>query len=117
MNKYNAKKTEIDGVVFHSKKEAERYAELKLCMHARGDDKVDVLELQPKFLLQEGFIDNNKTKHRPIYYIADFRIKYADGREVVEDVKASKEFTTGIYKIKKKMLLYRHRDIIFKEIY
>ena len=117
MNKYHAKKTIIDGITFHSKKEANHYAELKLCMRAKGDDKVIGLEVQPKFLLQEGFTDNDGVKHRPIYYIADFKIKYADGKEVIEDVKASKKFTTGVYKLKKKMLLHRYKDIVFREVY
>ena len=34
MNKYNAKKTELDGIVFDSRKEAGRYAELKLLERA-----------------------------------------------------------------------------------
>jgi hypothetical protein len=94
MNKYNAKKTEIDGVIFHSKKEANRYAELKLLMHARGDDKIIEIELQPKFPI----VVNGK---KICTYIADFRIVYADRRIVIEDVKG---FKTSIYKLKKKLV-------------
>lgn len=95
MNKYNAKKTEVDGIVFDSKKEADRYCELKLCMHAKGDDKVIDLKLQPKFVC------NVYGKHVCNYY-ADFKITYANMRVVYEDVKGVK---TPVYKLKKKLVL------------
>lgn len=94
MNKYNAKKTEVDGIVFHSKKEAKKYAELKLCMHARGNDKVVNLELQPKF---PCVVKGKKI----CTYIADFRIEYANGKIVYEDVKGVR---TPVYKLKKKLV-------------
>ena len=94
MNKYNAKKTKVDGIIFHSTKEAERYVELKLCMHARGNDKVIDLELQPKFPIE---INGKKI----CTYIADFKITYADERIVYEDTKG---FKTDVYKLKKKLV-------------
>lgn len=94
MNKYHAKKTEIDGITFHSKKEANHYAELKLCMRAKGDDKVVGLEMQPKF---ECVVSGKKICN----YFADFRIEYADGRIVIEDVKGVK---TPVYRLKKKLV-------------
>lgn len=48
MNKYNAKKAEIDGITFDSKKEARRYAELKLLL--RGGEIRD-LRLQVEYEL------------------------------------------------------------------
>ena len=47
-SKYNAQPTEVDGIRFHSKKEAERYQALKL-MEKAGE--IWDLELQPKFPL------------------------------------------------------------------
>lgn len=95
MNKYNAIKTEVDGVIFHSKKEANRYDELMLCKKAKNlEDRVVELELQPNF----PCVVNGK---KVCLYIADFRIEYGDGRTVIEDVKG---FRTGIYKIKKKLV-------------
>ena len=51
-SKYNARKTEIDGIKFDSAKEAARYAELKLL---RDAGKIKDLQLQVPFVLQEGF--------------------------------------------------------------
>ncbi len=94
MNKYNARKTVVDNITFDSKKEANRYAELKMCMLARGNDKVVDLELQPKY----PCVVNGK---KVCTYIADFKITYADGSVVVEDVKGMR---TAIYRLKKKLV-------------
>lgn len=112
--KYHNKFTTVDGIKFHSCKEANRYEELKLL--ERGH-VIKELELQPEFLLQEGYEYQGK-KVRAIKYLADF--KYYDTEKkkyIVEDVKASKNFTTDVYKLKKKLLLYKYRDINFIEIY
>lgn len=47
-SKYNAQKTVVDGIEFHSRKEAERYSELKKLLKA---GEISHLELQPKFYL------------------------------------------------------------------
>ncbi len=116
-NKYNvgtSKKSKdertVDGHVFMSKKEAERYKILKEKI-VKGEIKG--LEIQPEFILQIGFIDFNGKKHRPIKYIADF--KYYDNKThktIVEDVKG---WRTEVYKIKKKLFLYSYSQYIFLE--
>lgn len=90
MNKYSAVKTEIDGVVFASKKEARRYQELKLLQKAK---KIHMLELQPKFP-----IVINKVK--VCTYIADFEYM-ENGFRIIEDVKGMK---TPVYRLKKKLV-------------
>ena len=111
MNKYHNKKTIIDGIRFDSKKESERYAELKLLERAK---KIKKLVLQPEFILQCGFKDGMGDKHRPITYRADFQyIDTENGFTVVEDVKGMR---TEVYKIKKKMFLYGYQDLVFSEI-
>lgn len=50
--KYKNKKITIDGITFDSKKEAQRYSELKIL--ERGG-KISQLVLQPRFELQESF--------------------------------------------------------------
>jgi hypothetical protein len=97
MTKYHSKKTQIDGIVFDSRKEANRYAELKLLQRCGA---IRDLKLQPTYLLQEGFKKNGKT-YRKIEYKADF--EYFDirqGKVIVEDVKGVK---TEVYKLKKKL--------------
>jgi hypothetical protein len=108
MNKYNARKTVIDGIKFDSKKEAARYCELKILLQA---GEITDLELQPEYILQDAFIKNGK-KYRAIKYRADFRYKDY-GKIVVEDVKGMR---TPVYKIKKKMFEYRYRDLELKEV-
>ena len=106
--KYLSKKTIIDGIKFDSKKEGLHYLELK---KLQEQGKISNLELQPPFLLQEGFT-RDKKKYRPITYIADFRY-IEDGKVIVEDVKG---FKTPEYKLKKKLLLYKYNDFEFREV-
>ena len=102
-SKYGARKTEVDGITFDSMREAERYCELKMLLKA---GKISGLILQPKFRLQEGFRVNGKTE-RAITYIGDFMYE-ENGHRVVEDVKG---FETKEFRIKRKLFLYRNRDI------
>ena len=98
-HKYNAKKTTVDGITFDSRKEAERYKELK-ALELVG--KIDMLELQPRFVLMEGFRYEGKAI-RKIEYVADFLYRDLSTLElVVEDVKGVK---TDVYKLKKKLFL------------
>lgn len=112
-SKYRNKKREIDGIIFDSQKEADYYCQLKILEKA---GEITKIELQPSFLLQPGYkVDGKKVQ--PIFYRADFRVTYADGRVEVIDVKASHRFKDKVYRLKKKMLLYRYPDITFKEVY
>lgn len=107
MNKYNAQKTEVDGYIFASKKEAARYGELKLL---EKEGYIYDLELQPKFVLQEKFRDVEGKMHRAIVYIADFRYKNEAGTEIVVDTKGYK---TDVFRIKEKLFLYKYPEIVF----
>ena len=106
-NKYNNKKTIVDGIKFDSEMESHYYIYLK---HLKEIGEVVDFVLQPTYLLQEGFNLNGK-RMRPITYKADFKVIYKDGHEEVIDVKGK---LTEEFKIKRKMLLYRYRDINFK---
>ena len=108
--KYHSKKTIIDGITFDSKKEANRYCELKLLEKA---GKIKDLQLQYQFVLQPPFRKNGKSI-RAIIYVADF--VYFDlerMKNVVEDVKGYK---TDVYLIKKKMFEYKFPDLTLIEI-
>tara|TARA_R110000824_G_scaffold132271_12_gene294698 strand:+ start:252 stop:575 length:324 start_codon:yes stop_codon:yes gene_type:complete len=91
-SKYNAVKTEVDGIVFASKAEAKRYGELRLLLMA---DEIRQLEMQPKFPCHvNGALICT--------YVADF--KYRDqrtGERIIEDVKGMK---TPVYNLKKKLV-------------
>lgn len=106
-NKYKNKKTIVDGIKFDSEMESHYYIYLKQLKEI--GEVVDFV-LQPTYLLQEGF-DLNGKRIRPITYRADFKVIYKDGHEEVIDVKGK---LTEEFKIKRKMLLYRYRDINFK---
>lgn len=96
MSKYHAKKTVVDGIIFQSRKEAKRYQELKLMQRA---GLISDLRRQVKYELipkQQG--------ERAVSYIADF-VYTENGKTVVEDVKGVR---TPVYKIKKKLMLWRH---------
>jgi len=102
-SKYWAERTEIDNIDFDSKKEADRYNELKLLEKAWN---ITNLILQPRYLLQESFKYNWITEKR-ISYVADF--SYIQNNEkIVEDVKW---FKTDIYKIKRKLFLYKYWNL------
>ena len=88
MNKYRNIKTEIDGIVFDSRKEANRYAELKLLEKAK---QIYTLKLQPSFPI---VINGQKI----CTYKADFQY-FENYKDVVEDVKG---FRTALYRWKKK---------------
>ena len=120
-SKYGAHKEVIDGIRFDSKKEANRYLELKRLerLGLIGD-----LELQKEFVLvpaqfetvprkRGGGFKKGKCIERAVKYKADFY--YFDteaGVFVCEDVKGVR---TKEYVIKRKLMLYVH-DIRIKEI-
>lgn len=108
MTKYRAKKTEVDGIKFDSKKEAKRYIVLKE-LESKGE--IEKLVLQPRFLLQEGFRKNGKA-YRKIEYVADFMYEQ-DGKLIIEDVKGIK---TDVYKLKQKLFEKKYQDLTIKEI-
>jgi hypothetical protein len=107
--KYRNKIVSLDGHRFDSQKEAQFYSELKI-LKSKGI--VKKIELQPKFLLQEGFTKNGE-RYRPINYYADFRVTYSDGSVEIVDVKGTK---TNVYKLKKKLFEKKYPDLTIKEV-
>ena len=112
MSKYKSKKCNYDGITFDSGREMKRYIELKQLERA-GD--ISNLQLQVKFELipaqrepdiigKLGGVKKGKIIEYPCSYIADF-VYTKDGKQVVED---SKGFKTADYKIKRKLMLFRH---------
>ncbi len=92
----------MDGILFASKAEMRRYAELKIL---KRSGKIKDLTLQPRFELCPAFVRHG-IKYHPLYYVADF--EYYDvekKRKVIEDVKGVE---TEVFKIKEKLLAFRH---------
>ena len=99
--KYHAEKTELDGIVFDSKKEAQRYAELKLLERSGA---IHNLQRQVRYELIPAQKKDGKTVERACHYIADF-VSTENGKTVVEDVKG---FRTKEYVLKRKLMLRVH---------
>lgn len=96
--KYNNIKTLIDGITFHSKREAKRYSELKLM---QAGNIISELRLQVPYTLipaQKGVLRNELA----LKYIADFVYYNKIIKDIIiEDVKGVK---TPIYIAKRKMM-------------
>lgn len=102
-NKYGNVKTEYDGFTFDSKKEAARYAELKMLEKAGA---IRGLERQVVFELQPGFRGKDRKWIKPITYVADF-VYVRDGEKIIEDVKSPATRKDAAYRLKKKMMAFR----------
>lgn len=97
-NKFNAKKTTVDGIEFDSAKEAKRYTRLR---DMEEEGRIQHLRLQVPFELVPSF-ECDGVKYRGMSYVADF-VYYRAGKVVVEDCKG---FKTAEYKMKKKLMAY-----------
>ena len=102
MSKYRNKPVTIDGIRFDSKREANRYCELKL-LHQAGE--IHKLRTHPRYTLLEPF-EVKGVKYRGIVYEADFSYT-ENGVQVVEDVKGVK---TQVFRIKEKLFMQRYGD-------
>lgn len=101
-SKYGNSQTEVDGIIFDSKKEADRYRDLSFLLK-RGI--IGLLRLQVPYELNEGGSHSLK-------YIADFVYIIAEtGQEIVEDTKGHR---TKDY-IRKRRLMKKVHGIIIKE--
>ena len=120
-NKYKNQKITVDNITFDSKKEADRYFELRILEKA---GKIADLKRQVKYILipaqrepdkigVRGGITKGKLIERECAYIADFVYKDLEkGELVVEDTKG---FRTPEYIIKRKLMLYQY-GIRIKEV-
>ena len=100
MSKYQNVKTEFDGLKFDSKKEAARYAVLRLL--ERGN-VISELKLQVPFELAPSVVINGRKKPA-LRYIADF-VYRKDGVWVTEDCKGA---LTDLYKAKRHLMKSVH---------
>jgi len=81
--KYRNIKVTYEGINFDSKRERDRYIELRLLENA---GEITDLQVQPKMWLRCGGVDVKSKKGRILSYSADF-LYIMDGDEVYEDVK------------------------------
>lgn len=103
--KFGNRKTQVDGIVFDSKREAEVYMDLLLRERA---GKISDLKRQSKFLLIPSMKIQGRTQ-REISYVADFEF-VEHGLRVVMDVKG---FRTREYAIKRRLMKMVHNiDVV-----
>ena len=100
VNKYHNKKVIYDGIKFDSAKERNYYLKFKMMEEA---GIIKDLELQKKFILQNGYTINGK-KRREISYKADFcYVTTKDDKLHVVDIKSPATAKDKVYRLKKKM--------------
>lgn len=97
-SKYHNQKVTVDGITFDSVKEMARWHELRL-MERAGEITGLVRQVRIEII--------PKTKlYRAVSYVADFvYFDKREGKTVYEDVKGMQ---TEVYKLKKKLLYWRH---------
>lgn len=106
-DKGKAKRT-YKGIVFDSETEMKfliEWIEPKI-----NTGEIVSYEMQIPYILQEGFVNFEGKKILPIKYIADYVIDFADGRQIVVDVKGQPDTTA---KLKKKLFEHRYNSVPF----
>ena len=101
----NAEVRTYDGIVFDSKLEMHYYRDVLRPKVESGE--VVEYELQKPYELQPKFMRRGKSV-LPIMYVADFYIKYADGREEVIDTKGNPD---SVAKLKRKLFWRKYPDV------
>ena len=106
-SKYHNVKTEIDGIKFDSKKECNRYLELKFL---EKSGKIKNLERQKRFEI----IPETNTE-RAAFYVADF-VYEENEKMICEDVKSAATRKDKTYILKRKLFKYLYKDYEFREV-
>lgn len=106
MNKYRNIKTYIGAVQFDSKKESNRFLELKML---EKSGVIQNLERQKRFEIVP------KTKdERAVFFVADFT-NIENDKLICEDVKSAITRKNSTYIIKRKLFKYRYPEYEFRE--
>ena len=108
-NKYNARKTVINGVQYDSRREALIYQNL---LNLQNKGIIAHLERQKRFEL----IPKTKTE-RAAYYVADYFFQeVATGQWVVADCKSPITKKLPAYVLKRKIMKIRYPEYEFREM-
>lgn len=106
-SKYHAKKVEIEGVQFDSKKEAQLWVRLQ---NLQRMGVISELQRQVRFEL----VPKQKDE-RAVHYVADYVFKEGD-KLVVADCKSSMTKKLPSYIIKRKLFKFRYPEYEFREM-
>lgn len=105
ISKKAKKQRTLNGHTFDSDAEYNFYEYL---LDQQEEGIVKSIKIQPEFELQEKYFKYGKWI-RPITYIADFEVKYTDGKEIVYDVKG---MVMPDFKLKRKIFDYKYPNKI-----
>lgn len=97
-----------DEIVFDSVLEMRYYRDV-LCPLVKSGDIVSC-ELQKPYELQPKFVHDGRTVH-PVKYVADFVVRYKDGREEVIDTKGCPDQKALL---KRKLFWYKYPDVAYR---
>ena len=112
-NKFNAQTQTVDGINFHSKKEASYYLELKMLMKGKA---IKSFERQVKFDLYGWSMCSPFTKEckkKVCSHIVDFLVTTNEGNYEVHEVKG---FATDIWDLKHKLFEANYPEIPYRVI-
>ena len=112
MTKYHAKKTQVNGITFSSRLEADRYEQLLLLEKA---GEIAELKLQPELQIMEGWIDpETGEKHRSRFYVGDF--KYLDVRSHLYMIEDTKGVETAEFRLKWEYVQSEYPQYVFRKL-
>lgn len=101
-------KRTYQGIVFDSETEMKFLTEWIEPRMRTGE--IVSYDRQIPYILQDGFTNFEGKKVLPIKYVADYVITFADGKQIVVDVKGLPD---SLSKTKKKMFEYKYRETPF----
>ena len=110
-NKFGAKKTVVDGILFHSKREAEYYGQLKLMKRAGNIQNFERQISFPLYAMHGGLSPDESRK--VCDHIVDFLVINIEGKKEVHEVKGME---TDVWKLKKKIFEANYPNITYKVI-
>ena len=110
--KYNAQTQTVDGISFHSKKEAGYYQQLKLEKRA-GIIKSFERQVSYDLFAWHPLRDNDLNKRRVCAHIVDFVVTLSDGSQEIREVKG---FSTDVWDLKRKIFEANYPDLPYKVI-
>ena len=97
----------MDGITFDSKKESQRYLELKILQQC---GMIQDLRLQVPFEVCPKRNGNARAR----FYVADF-VYTEKGKRIIEDVKSKATKANPVYSLKKALVLANYPEYIFRE--
>jgi hypothetical protein len=105
--KYGNKKTVCFSSHFHDSKKEASYCDVLLAM--KKNKEILDYEVYKTFTLQEGFVNSQGKKVRPMTYTPDFFVTHTGHNEFI-DVKGGKATQTQSFNLKWKLLQFKYRE-------